>query len=304
MNLQKLRLYGIMDNPGFVHRMSNEAATMFLTRHSKNIFRSFLKKDNKRYFRITDTTRRRVENINVEEINGIKLSQLRVRDGENGIVFFSDKLHFAYSISKSSINIMVSFGELKHTVDNPEFYVSQTLIGYIYIDFFSEKTQHWINNPLDITNENGSLLSKDRFILNKCKKLVGNPDLMKATKEEYNLQGAKIILCFQTFLFLYLAKIIDSTTISVEKEQSFKDRIRGIKSHSIDIITVNTHYDENATTINPFSVSGHFRNQPIGRGRKETKLIYIDSFMKSGYIKRATKIVVGMDAGQSIEIPY
>jgi hypothetical protein len=40
----------------------------------------------------------------------------------------------------------------------------------------------------------------------------------------------------------------------------------------------------------PFNVRGHLRLQPCGEGRKKRKLIWIESFEKSGYVRKAKKL--------------
>lgn len=39
-----------------------------------------------------------------------------------------------------------------------------------------------------------------------------------------------------------------------------------------------------------FNVRGHFRLQPVGEGRKERKLIWINDFQKNGYVREAGKL--------------
>ena len=41
----------------------------------------------------------------------------------------------------------------------------------------------------------------------------------------------------------------------------------------------------------PFLVKGHFRWQPVGEGRSQKKLIWIDDFKKEGYHRKATKLI-------------
>lgn len=305
MNFQKLNLFRLFNHSQSVHTLSKKGSSAFMTWHSRNIFRSFLVQNHKKYFKITDRTRERISKIPTEGLNGIKLSQLRDRAGENGIVYFTDKLHFAYCITNTSVNILVSEVEFKYTVDDVNFYLSKLFSGYVYMDFASEEIQSWINHPLDILNDNGTLLKREMAYIKAAQKIAsGGSEVVRKAREEFNIIYQRVRLCFQSFLFLYLAKIIDTTTISSEKELTFKERLAGAKRTDIDVIVVNTLYDENEKTINPFAVTGHFRNQPIGPGRKETKLIYIDQFMKTGYTRKATKIKVGMNADESIQVPY
>jgi hypothetical protein len=41
----------------------------------------------------------------------------------------------------------------------------------------------------------------------------------------------------------------------------------------------------------PFLVKGHFRWQPVGEGRTQKKLIWIEDFKKEGYHRKATKLI-------------
>jgi hypothetical protein len=198
---------------------------------------------------------------------------------------------------------------------DPYFCVRNAMLGFVYIDFISDHLQFWINNPLDILkNKNGTYLKQDKdslLILSRMIKeiesykknnnIIGERELnddesSKASllynnyNKDYKKRFNDTKLCLQTFMFVQFAKIINTTRISVDNESvSFSERLKNRAKHKLDVIQVDTIYDENLEVINPFSVKGHFRNQPIGECRKETKLIYIDSFMKTGYTRLATK---------------
>lgn len=60
-----------------------------------------------------------------------------------------------------------------------------------------------------------------------------------------------------------------------------------INTLNLPIIIVNSRWNVTVIRNEEFGVSGHFRLQPIGTGRKEAKMIFIQPFKKSGYIRRA-----------------
>ena len=81
------------------------------------------------------------------------------------------------------------------------------------------------------------------------------------------------------------AKVYDETLISVDIKTRNK---YSIPKEESSIIKIDSFWDKNIDVINPFVVSGHYRDQPHGAGRKLRKTIYIDGFMKSGYSRKAT----------------
>lgn len=95
--------------------------------------------------------------------------------------------------------------------------------------------------------------------------------------------------CIRAFVFLKTAQTIKETFIptdgSVERE--FKKSDYGTKG----VIKVDSFYDTEINIDSPFSVRGHFRNQPKKneKGKWYKEVIYIDSFLKSGYHRKATK---------------
>lgn len=324
MRIDKLSLLTLVSPIKSLHVCSEKTMVNFCTKQTKPMFRQFLinKKMNvkTKYFHITDTTKKRMENIPIGEIKGSKVIGLREKSGETGFVYFNDKLHFTYAITNAGVCIMVSNTEYKQFTEDPLFHISQIMSGFIYIDFLSDHLQFWINNPLDILkNKNGTALKEDTDSINILKKVTKEiekyesenkvsikiseenkvSEYSKTYKEQevnYDLKYNRTKLCLQTFMFIHFAKIIDTTRISVnDGSMSFSERLKNKnRNNNIDVIEVDTLYDENLDVINPFGVKGHWRNQPIGEGRKETKLIYIDSFMKDGYTRQATKTKEGI----------
>lgn len=54
-----------------------------------------------------------------------------------------------------------------------------------------------------------------------------------------------------------------------------------------NVYLVNAHWNKIVIVQGGFKVSGHFRVQPCGAGRKDYKLIWIDEFKKGSYVRRA-----------------
>lgn len=61
----------------------------------------------------------------------------------------------------------------------------------------------------------------------------------------------------------------------------------------INVRRLDVPYYKNVSRDVGFPVRGHFRMQPVGPGRIHRRLIFIESFMKTGYHRRAGKLAVG-----------
>jgi hypothetical protein len=60
----------------------------------------------------------------------------------------------------------------------------------------------------------------------------------------------------------------------------------------IPLYRVDSLWNIKSINIGEFKVRGHFRLQPCGIGRSEVKLIYIDEFLKTQYVRKSTKELV------------
>ena len=61
---------------------------------------------------------------------------------------------------------------------------------------------------------------------------------------------------------------------------------------NVNITYVNSLWNVNTIGIGEFKVRGHFRLQKCGLGYSEVKLIYIEDFVKTHYIRRSTRDIV------------
>ena len=309
MNIQKLNLYSFfIENKKNLYFFSKMHALPFMTNQCREMFRAFLKVEKGvsevRLMSLSESTAKRISCIPTDKINGKSLTQLKSKP-RNGIVMIDDKLHFSYSITNSGIHIAVSRGLYKKVLPKEQLIHQMTnlLSGYIYIDFMSDDMEYWISSILDLKRKPDNLLFKDRsFITEQGKLLKSSKEVINRLSDSYTNKHAETRLCLQAFLFIHLAKVYDVTKISQEDNSvSFSERIKNKAKSNIEVIRIDTNYDRNVTVINPFSVTGHFRNQPCGAERKETKLIYIDQFMKTGYTREATKTKIGLDTPEQIE---
>lgn len=294
IQLKDLTLLGIVKSPKSLKVFAEKPATIFGSKLSCMLWKGVMFGDLK-YFFITDSTRKRILNIPVDKINGGNLIDLKNKPS-SGCVYFSDGLHYIYHIRDNGVYIMSSHQKRKHIVDDPNFYASQTMEGFLYFDFFSESSHCYINSILDAINNKDHLLLKDKTAVPQVKKIEkalkeNDTKLIEQYRYDYQIKWNNTKQCLQSFMFIHFAKVIDTTRISSDFDlRTFSQKIKNPKaSAATEVIRVDTFYDETLHVINPFSVSGHFRNQPVGVGRKETKLIYIDSFMKTGYTRIATK---------------
>jgi hypothetical protein len=104
---------------------------------------------------------------------------------------------------------------------------------------------------------------------------------------DYSYKSKIVKNCVNTIIFLKTAKVVDETFIPFDdnKEREYKKSDYGTKG----VIKVDSFYNTNIDVIAPFMVRGHFRNQPKKvDGIWTREPIYIDTFMKSGYHRRAT----------------
>lgn len=91
-------------------------------------------------------------------------------------------------------------------------------------------------------------------------------------------------------MYAYLL-FVEVETVTISPGEKYKPKkYEGFKNTTKRPFTV-VDITWSRETINkvPFGVVGHFRNQPVGEGRKERKLIYIDPFVKAGYTRKSGK---------------
>lgn len=136
MNINDCSLLSCIKNVKFLKKFSTVPTTIFATRHSCTLWGGFLNA-NMKYFNITDSTRARIGNVPTDKITGSKLIDLKEKKS-CGVVYFNDGLHFIYLIRNNGVYIMTSSQKRKRIVEDPNFYTSQVMDGFLYFDFLSD----------------------------------------------------------------------------------------------------------------------------------------------------------------------
>ena len=177
MKLNQLKLFDVINNERFLKKLSFTDGTLFLTPHSRMIFSSFLnKKDEIKYFHVTNNTKKRIKNVPTEKIKNEIFINLKP---QKGLIYFDDGIHLLYLITKTGLYIMSSNGKgIKHSLD-PTFSTGQMIEGFLYYDFLSDYKSCYINNILDLTENPDNLLKDEpttKEILNSIMKSVKNPN--------------------------------------------------------------------------------------------------------------------------------
>lgn len=207
-------------------------------------------------------------------------------------------------------------------LSSQEHMFDRALIGTAVIPFFQSEITITVNNDIHLawftlrmaaeTNSNDFL--RDYFDPETLKRIsrvmgyfsttpTGKQKIMELTQKkfvgsfsespeyrgilhDYSYKNRILKECINAFIFLKTAKVVDETFIPFEdnKEREYKKSDYGTKG----VIKVDSFFNTNIDVIAPFMVRGHFRNQPKKvDGIWTREPIYIDTFMKNGYHRRA-----------------
>lgn len=296
--LKKLNLYKFIARAErrqkkLIHAAADRGVTSFLSWHSKALFQNIINKGFKfdNFYQITDTTKRRISNIPLDDLKDF--DWLSKFNKSNGLVFFNDKLHFIYHISASYVDILISSKrDIIKISETPELQIAKLCQCFLRLDLSSGNMFSFYDHPVDAANNPDNLLSRDPDVILRYKRILATASEsgdFKSLEESFLEIKTAEKICLQAFLFIYTASVLNTTLVSDSDNDSFLERYKANSKSEHKIIRVDTLYDTSINVINPFSVKGHFRNQPYGEGRKETRKIWIDSFMKTGYKREATK---------------
>ena len=299
---------------------SSSTSCIFYDKRIKEIFRKQLSENVqpvKYYF--TDSTMKRVNAIDLKNCYPTKLGYLFDKyPNELGVcVCKEDNIGFIYQVGLNDIKLIITSGTKRSgntTID--EFgridYSAwlKTIVGSAIISFDSNLVAIMPNNTLSMilngNTENANRESKLEILkickhINKLSSIDKTPSDISKNDDPYifnlvediNIKTAKIWKSIKMFIFLKTANVVDKTFIS-----DSKIGVKGNKAEKENegIIVVDSTWDSSIHVINPFSVSCHFRYQPKKNEKKEwyKEVIYIDSFMKTGYNRRA-KIHIDCD---------
>lgn len=285
----------------------------------RSVFINYLKhKNQKENIFFTKNTIQRIEKMDISKVEPSSLSFLGQKYNNEFSFCFLEKenISFCYSIDFNSVKFIVFNGNQKSLIANENetftkskddyFWLQKTIIGSAIINFDLNEKQEFPSNALHfVLKRKSSEDMLDYFASNDVppdyvedlKKASKNEDYRKGLTEDYQIKSSIIFLAIKSFVFLKTASVIDKTFISESKKFGVKNKF-GIAKKNDDITVINSFYDESIFVLNPFSVSGHFRNQPKKNG---VEVIYIDSFMKQGY-NRPAKILLQSEDNSPIKI--
>lgn len=296
-----------------IRGFSSSSSCIFYDKRIKEIFRKQLSENVqpvKYYF--TDSTMKRVNVIDLTNCYPTKLGYLFDKyPNELGVcICKEDNIGFIYQIGLNDIKLIITSGTKRSgNTSIDEFgkvdYSAwlKTIVGSAIISFDSNSVAIMPNNTLSMIlngypeNANRESMLEILKIGKHLKKLSSiDKQLSDISKkddpyifnfvEDINIKTAKIWKSIKMFIFLKTANVVDKTFISDSKI--------GVKGNQTEkenegIIVVDSTWDSSINVVNPFPVSGHFRYQPKKNEKKEwyKEVIYIDSFMKTGYNRRA-----------------
>lgn len=304
--------------PGALKKFSGVSSSIFYDKRTKTAFRKIFaapKPFTKYYF--ADTTMQRVKAIDLKNCYPTKLEYLFEKYGsEVGICMCKENnLAFVYIIGATDIQLIVTSGTKKSSIASIDDFGNtsysawmKTIVGACVICYHKNDVDVLVNNTLGVLLSNRDEAFKydneeKRELLKINKELKLLPEkwtfetltqretpCMFNSYQDLKIKSDKIWDAIKMFIFLKTAKVIEQTFISENKIYGNKSTSK--QNESNGIIIVDSTWDSSIHVINPFSVSGHFRDQPKKNKKNEwyKELIYIDSYMKSGYHRNAKSI--------------
>jgi hypothetical protein len=133
-----------------------------------------------------------------------------------------------------------------------------------------------------------------RLSIDKNKRLLWVLFWVKKGVVSENFDSDDVVSCedeiFRILLFMFISEAKTLVIKPGEKHVS-KDggKLKVLNNTDIDFILVNRSWNVTSVRTDSFSVSGHFAIRWTGKGRTDAKLVFIDPFVKNGYIRKATK---------------
>ena len=245
------------------------------------IFASYLKNNNNTCkYLFTKKTIDRIEKMDISKLKPESLSFLTEKYlNEFSFCFLElENISFSYFIDLNSIKIVVFNGSKKRYED---YEFQKAIIGSAVINFNLNDLRIIVSNPLQWAYENNISDAPKEYLLD-LKKASENLVFLDSLNKDFKVKNNIIFTAVKCFVFLKTASVIDKTFVS-DSVNKKRDKF-GFLPIKNDVVVINSFYDESIFVLNPFSVNGHFRQQPTREG---VKTIYIDSFMKNGYERKA-----------------
>lgn len=258
---------------------------------------------------LTEKTMRRVRGMNVTSFLGPDSEACKM-------VFTEDECKYIVFDTTSPYGI----GSMAYCIKEGHLYAKvysgEYIAGYIISDekdgyklcmvpYSIFSMLHAMSFP-DMRNGGADIIDKQLKIVKKdfgegSVAKMSNIELVRISKRKdfdkmYSHDMIEDHITFLGVLFEALGALIFLKTAEVYSQEYVPDstptfrRKKGYKP--LNYILVDSTWDKNIDVNNPFPVRGHFKMQPYKKdGKWDKKLIYIESYMKTGYHRRAKKII-------------
>lgn len=292
-------------DPKIVKAFSSRNSFIFYDKRIKNAFRQILTASKPLpKFLFTESTMKRIENMDITHAYPETLAFLYNKYGSEVGVCISevDNLAFIYCIGATEIKLIVTCGSIKSTKGLRG--MMKTIVGSGVINYSLNSLAQNSNSSIGVVNyltknksEIANLDRETRIEVNKALKAMENNNLpeekqnldlakyYQAIKEDGEIKNSQIYLAVKMFVFLKTASVINKVFIAEEHHGYSHPHI---PQKNNGITRLDSTWDSSVNVINPFSVKGHFRNQPKKKeGKSYIELIYIDGFMKKGYNRKS-----------------
>lgn len=205
---------------------------------------------------------------------------------------YFDKLLFFmknHKISKDNlINVLLNKNELYYGIKiYPKYY---SLMYMLYK--LKENNDNWF--VLQYYRLHGNQIFQSAKVLIDYKNSPKDKIKCKSVNyydHENDLEiGHNVVNIIEDIYFEHFSEIETKFVKPNSKIKASKMENKIINETDIPINIITSKWYTNIINNNPFTVSGHFRNQPYGEGRKDIKLIWIEDFIKSGYNSIAERL--------------
>lgn len=198
--------------------------------------------------------------------------------------FLTEKYFFAKSFIDTFSNNIQKLNQVLSEMENPRFsgtyiqnksvhcFASRGNEDYVYFIFHGNELHFFVRK---------SNYHIAPFVSKWVSSFAPNNNLYKICYDVVNL----MITLRQILTIMPIdTKIINKHSKTKVNNEKF------VNDLGFDVMIIDSTWFTNIIHNKEFSVRGHFRLQPVGIGREQRKLIWINDFKKNGYIRKAKKL--------------
>ncbi len=236
-------------------------------------------------FHLNETIRKNTEKIHNDSVlSNIKDAQHRIHnlispDGNKNYYFsrkakaIADKIKIDDKLEPSFFHSL-PVGKKATFLMGRTFYKFHVLYDSIMI----------LRANITLTNEGEMFTYTCYSIYTDNRSQYNNPDNFVAPLKDENFA-----LFLKMLIFLEFSEV-EFKELGFNQKAGDKRNGKVLNSSNQNVVFVDSNWNVTTYKTGLFSVSGHFRLQPVGEGRKLIKLIYIKPFAKSKIKRIATKL--------------